>query len=276
MDKKFSIVYKTYKNDLEWFKWSLLSLKKFLNTDDVLEVLIYTHNIVHNDVINILNELHFDQFLPYKIFPIHYNYHGYIKQMVIKANCYKDVSTNFIIIMDSDVILKTNLLFSNLLTFDNKINWYYLDQNDDNNNVFSVWKEAVEKSTHTVFDKYYMMTTFPFILTKKSMEQASIKFEELNNCSYEDFCFRQCHELNLNIEASTTSLFDKLSKIFTEFEYLGFYCYHYSRDYNFISYHDAVKNSCLVNYGTNYCKQYWSHGGITDEIRNELKTILNH
>ena len=40
MEKKFTIVYKTYKNDLEWFKWSLLSLKTFVNSKDILEILI--------------------------------------------------------------------------------------------------------------------------------------------------------------------------------------------------------------------------------------------
>jgi hypothetical protein len=275
MEKKFTIVYKTYKNDLEWFKWSLLSLQKYLNKEDILEVLIYTHNIVENNVKNILTELNFYHFLPVRIFPIHYNYHGYIKQMVIKANCYKNINTPFIIILDSDVILKQYILFSSLLTHDNKINWYYLDQKDENNIVFSVWKEAVEKSTHQEFNKYYMMTSFPFILTRSSMEKAATKFKELNNCDYEDYCYNQCHHSNIDVELSTTSQFDKLNKIFTEFEFIGFYCHTHSSDYNFICYHDAVKNNTLINYGNIYCKQFWSHGGLNDEIRNEIKQILN-
>jgi hypothetical protein len=276
-EQKFTIVYKTYKNDLEWFRWSLLSLKKFLNKEDILEVLVYTHDIVENDVKNILNELQFESFLPIRIFPIHYNYHGYIKQMVVKVNCYKDVQTPFIIILDSDVIFKQNILFSSLLTKDNKINWYYLDKKDDENAVeFSVWKEAVENSTHQEFNKYYMANSFPFILNKSSMEKADLKFKELNNCDYEYYCYNKCHDSNINVDESTVSQFGKLSKIFEEFEFLGWYNhYHNSLDYNFISFHDALKKNELINYSTTYCKQFWSHGGLNDELLNEIKTILN-
>lgn len=84
MNKQFTIIYTTYKNDLEWFKFSLLSLKKYLNINDILEILIYTHNVVENDVKIILNDIQFEDFLPVRLFPIHYNYHGYIKQMSLR------------------------------------------------------------------------------------------------------------------------------------------------------------------------------------------------
>lgn len=52
---KFTVVYKTYKNDLNWLIYSLLSLQKYV--PEVSEVIIYYHNECELDLINLIDEL---------------------------------------------------------------------------------------------------------------------------------------------------------------------------------------------------------------------------
>jgi hypothetical protein len=44
----FTIIYKTYKNDIEWLEYSLLSLKKYLDFSNIYEIIIYSHDIVRS------------------------------------------------------------------------------------------------------------------------------------------------------------------------------------------------------------------------------------
>jgi hypothetical protein len=269
VNKNFTIIYKTYKNDLEWFKFSLLSLKKFLDPTNIYEIIIYTHDIVYDDVYHILENLELKNFISYRIIPIYYNYHGYIKQMSVKANCYKDVQTEYIIILDSDLILKKNLNVKSLIREDGKIEWFYLKKEDDpNNSAFDIWKKVVEDCTKQEQNNYYMVNRFPFVFTKKSLEEAQNKFIELNDKDYDSYCLTRCINENIKIDESTISSFDKLSRIWTEFEYLGFFCHNYSNDYIFtsISYERDNDNTYFI--------QYWSHGGITNEIKNKIDQIL--
>ena len=98
MSKLFTIVYKTYKNDLCWLRYSLLSLKKNLNTTNIQEIIIYTHDEALHETDELLTNVKLGEFIEYRIIPVHYDYHGYIKQQIIKCNCYKDSKTDYIII----------------------------------------------------------------------------------------------------------------------------------------------------------------------------------
>ena len=52
----YSIVYKTYENDLKWLKYSLSSLNKFL-TDDNYEIVIYYHDECKEYLDNIISNI---------------------------------------------------------------------------------------------------------------------------------------------------------------------------------------------------------------------------
>ena len=100
MNNKFTIVYKTYDNDLVWFKYSLLSVNKFVF--NISEIIIYYHDSCEKKIIEILSENNF--IIPYRIIPIKYDFHGYLKQMVVKSMCFNDVKTEYVVFVDSDVI----------------------------------------------------------------------------------------------------------------------------------------------------------------------------
>ena len=273
--KKFTIVYKTYKNDLEWFKYSLLSLQKNLDKTDIFEILIYTHDVVFGDVNNILMDTKMINFINYRVIPVHYNYHGYIKQMVVKCNCFKDCQTDYIAILDSDLILQKYLKLSNLLNDNGKINWYYLNKKDagPNDHEFSVWNKACEDSNKYIFDKSYLHNGVPFLFTKKSLEDANNKFIAVHNCNYDTYCYNRCHSLCINVESAVRDIFATLATVFTEFEYLGYYCHHFSNDYIFISKIDATKNGTYID-NSIFFKQYWSYGGLNSNIYEEIANVI--
>jgi len=270
-----TIVYKTYKNDLEWLKYSLLSLLKYLDFSVIFEIIIYTHNVVCSDVNEIIDFIKLRNCINVRVIPVHYNYHGYIKQQVVKLTCYKDCLTKYILLVDSDLILKKFFNPLNMIKND-KIEWAYLPiENDPNNHVFNVWKTAYKNITKSEKTVHYMSNGFPFIFTKKSMEEASDKFIELNNMSYEEYCYKRCTEENICINQSTKDIFGKLSTIFTEFEYIGFFCHHFSQDYIFYPIQKCKMAEQCENYDTkSYFIQNWSHGGLNENIKNKIQSIL--
>jgi hypothetical protein len=275
--REFTIIYKTYKNDLEWLKYSLLSLIEFLDKNCIFEIIIYTHDICFYDLHNLLNYIKLKNFIIYRIINIHYDYHGYIKQQTVKANCYKDVKTKYVVMLDSDLLLHKCLNLNELINENGKIVWKYLKREDDpNNRVFTVWDKAVRESTLSPVINHYMSNGFPFIFTTESLKEAANKFFELHNCDYDSFCQNRCGHENIRVEDSVTDIFDKLSKIFSEFEYLGYFCNNFSNDYIF-----TPTSVCLMDKqhkqlsDSSYFIQNWSYEGLNDETMKIINSILD-
>ena len=272
VNKKFTLIYKTYRNDLEWLKYSLLSLQKFLDASNILEIIVYTHDVCYNDVCMLLENIGMKLFLKYRIIPVPYNYHGYVKQMVVKANSYKDCKTEYIILLDSDLILKKKLNLESFVKNNGKIEWFYLKKmSDPDNAVFRVWKKAVEDCIKCDQLVHYMSNGFPFLFTRKSLEDAANKFIEMHNCDYETYCGNRCYYEKIKVEDSIGDNFNKLSRVWTEFEYLGFYCHTYSKDYIFIpTNYCKMKNQFQNPNVDSYFVQYWSHGGLDENIKKQI------
>jgi hypothetical protein len=261
MDRKsndFTIVYKTYANDLKWLKYSLLSVKKFVTGFE--ELIIYCHDVCCGELYALTRQLE----IPCRIIPVSYDYNGYMKQMVVKSICYKDVKTKYIVMVDSDVIFNNNICVSELIEPDGKIKWYYLTSIPSGHEVL-VWKDSYQAMTKTVQDRYYMMNGFPFVFTTESLKSANEKFIEMHGIDYSEFCKKGCARFNIRADESVRSRFLDLAKIFEEFEWIGFYCQHFSNDYIFIDSDLRTHNKPTV--------QFWSHGGITPEIQNKLDAL---
>ena len=253
LDDSITIVYKTYKQDLEWIYYSLLSLKKYVK--GIYTIIIYCHDECCGELYELINRIN----LVCTIIPVHYNYHGYLKQMVIKANCFNDVKTKYIAIIDSDNIFNVEFNIKDLIEPSGKIIWRYTNIIND----AKVWRESYENMTKTPQNIHYMANGFPFVLTTKSMSDAYTKFQEIHGVDYDTFCNNGCNKYNIRVEDPITGVngrFLDLAKIFEEFEWLGYYCHNFSEDYIFIS---------------NKIIQYWSHGGLTPDIKKQIEDILH-
>lgn len=266
--KSFTIVYKTYKADVEWLKYALMSLQKYLNNSNVSEILIYSHDDAISEVISLAQSLELDKYVNYRISPVAYNFHGYIKQMTVKCNSFRDCSSDYLVILDCDTILNAPLNLENLLDpTTGKIRWFFMSKEDDPDSaVWSVWKKAFEDTTLIPQDKHYMANGFPFVLSKTSMVDAESHFVSLHGCSYDTFCLDRCSKLGISVDEKIRDAFSRLASVFEEFEYLGYFCERFSDDYIFAKMTDRTEPHFFV--------QNWSHGGLTEDIKTELHKIL--
>lgn len=262
---EFTVIYKTYGNDLKWIKYSLISLEKYVS--DISETIIYYHDECEVQLVNILDELNLIK-LNIRIIPIKYDINGYLKQMVVKCMCFKDVESEYVMYIDSDVIFN-NYYTPKSIIKDNKIEWIIKKKNKDNSseNFWKVWENSVKEMTNEEMNIFFMQNGFPFILKRKTIEDAYYKFIEIHNVDYNTFCKNLLELNNVSINDPITGKNGKflvMANIFEEFEYLGWYSYKFTDDYIFTEKLNQNK----------FKKQYWSHGGLTEEIESEIKKIL--
>ena len=251
---KFTLVYKTYGPDLPWLKHSLKSVKKYVAYYTAL--VIYCHDEAVEDLRSLLREVD----VAATVIPVRYTMHGYIQQQIVKLECYKDVETPFLVIMDSDVMFTAPFDLRTLMQ--EKISWTYSTKAATSSALeWSVWKEAYEAMTKTPHTLHFMTNHFPFVLTRTSLATAADEFQKLHGVDYAAFCQARLHALHLPANATVRDYFAELATVFTEFEWIGFACMrHCPQDYYFTT--KVVRNVPAT--------QFWSHGGV-----NAVKTKLN-
>ena len=261
----YSVVYKTYENDLKWLKYSLLSLNKFL-TDDNYEIVIYYHDECKENLDNIISNISFK--CQVRLIPVTYDINGYIKQMVVKCMCFMDIENDYIMILDSDVIFNDYFSYNDMMS-NGKINWFFLNRTKENYNddQWVVWQDAVFGMTNDEMSKFYMYNGFPFLFKKETLEKAYNKFIEINGLSYNDFCKNKLALNSVNVYDKITGSDGKfmiMATVFEEFEYLGWFSDKFTDDYNFIEGPNKL----------NMRKQFWSHGGLSENIESEICDMI--
>jgi hypothetical protein len=257
-----TVVYKTYAKDFEWLYYSLQSVKKYVR--GIKEVIIYCHDISRDELYTLVNKIEF----PCRIIPVAYNYHGYMKQTVVKATCYKDVNTKYICIIDSDIIFHTEFNIKEYILPSGKIPWHYWN-NLQETAAEKIWSIAYESATKTKQNVHYLVNGFPFFFTTDSLKAAADKFYEMHGVDYDTYCMNRCALYKIIPGEAVTNRFGDLAKVFSEFEWLGFYCHNYSEDYIFIEYNLPIPTNRM-----NVHKQFWSHGGLTPNIRTEIEALI--
>lgn len=259
----YTILYKTYRNDLSWLRYSLLSLKKYIS--NVPEIVIYYHLDCEEDLKKLIAE--YD--LSIRIIPVVYDIHGYLKQMVVKCMCFEDINTEYIMIMDCDVIF--NKMFDPSILIENdKIKWFFLEKSEYNQNedIWSVWSQSTKNMTGGEMNRYYMYNGFPFLFRRKTLVDAFEMFTNIHNESYNDYCKKHLLSKNITVDCSLVGpngKFSEIATIFEEFEYLGWFSYNYTDDYEFIEDKSILSDSRF---------QFWSHGGLTDDIIKKIENVL--
>jgi len=259
-----TIVYKTYRNDLTWLKYSLASIKKFFKHPHKL--LIYCHD----ECISELKAMLADGQTEARVVSVEYDIHGYLKQQVVKVMCWQDVDTKYVVLMDSDIVL-TKPMHLSYFTNEGRIKWHYLVRNAESESSihWPAWQESVLKMTGEPMKDYYMHCAFPFFFKTKTLQDASDKFTQMHGYGYNEYCKNGQKIFGINTSdliAGPYGKFPWLSKIFTEFGFIGWYCRNFSNDYEFIEgdNHDATTARI----------QFWSHGGIR-KFEEQIKAILD-
>lgn len=191
---------------------------------------------------------------------------GYIKQMVVKCMCFEHVNTEFVMYMDSDVIFSDYYSPTSIIE-NNRIKWFIQTRNEHNynNDFWLVWEKSVEKMTGDKMTTFYMSNEFPFILKTETIKNAYDKFIEIHGVDYNTFCKNLLEEKGIDISDRILDKFIEMASIFEEFEYLGWYSNNFTNDYLFIEGRNPQE----------FKSQFWSHGGLTEEIEIKIKKMLD-
>jgi FkbM family methyltransferase len=171
---------------------------------------------------------------------------------------------------DSDCIINNYITIDELYNNDGTIDWVYCNKIDYPDMAeFVVWKEAYENMTKTTQDIHFMVNNHPFIFLKDSLKNASDQFKLIHNMDYDEYCLFQTNKYNININDKITNIFDNLSKCFSEFEWLGYYCKNYSTEYNFLN-----KKEYTIRPISSKTKQFWSHSELNTDIITQIHNNL--
>lgn len=176
-----------------------------------------------------------------RIFFSQESHEGYVAQQIDKVKAYKYCKNENILFSDSDCIYYQPFGASSLLTEDNKCILYKTKYASLSGDVL-VWQGITERSTG-IHPEFEYMRCFPI------MHKAMTCFELNSNPIYQLYI--------TNLTDRSLSEFNALG-VTAEFTELR-------NQYEFIDTETKLPEVTA--------KQYWSWGGITKDIRNELEAI---
>jgi len=165
---------------------------------------------------------------------------GYIYQQFIKMTAHKYCESKFILYSDSDLVFNTHVDLQNLIE-DEKPEILYTDYSKVGDAI--CWKEVTEKFIGREVE-YEFMRRLPLIYHRSTIMEID------GNYDIED------------------TIMNKFSDRFSEFNSIGAW----------IFYNDSKKykltNTDNWPYSTPIARQFWSWGGLTDDIKKEIEEIL--
>jgi hypothetical protein len=160
---------------------------------------------------------------------------GYIYQQFIKMTAHKYCNSKFILYSDSDLIFNTNIDLQNFI-IDEKPEILYTDYSKVGDAI--CWKEVTEKFMGRELN-YEFMRRLPLIYHRSTIVEINERY---------------------NIEDIVMS-----SSTFSEFNAIGAWVFYNQSDKY------KLTNTDNWSYAPPIGKQYWSHGGLTNEIKSEIQ-----
>lgn len=230
------IFIKTWKDDLPWLQYCLRSINKFVG-EDVSEIVV----VADDDCREILNwDIHGSK-RDIKVAFIEKKPNGYIYQQIVKLHADQYATSDILLFVDSDCIFTHPFQLSDLFR-DGKPILYKTDYKWTGDAI--CWKAITEQ--HLGWEvQYEYMRRMPMIIRRQT----------LNN--FQDMFPKVIHEL-LHMDVRDFSEFNALGAYIEKFE---------SDDYAIIDTTDAqLPAPPLI--------QFWSWGGITEEMRVQIEEVL--
>ena len=176
-----------------------------------------------------------------RIFFTQETHEGYIAQQLDKVRAYKYCKFDNILFSDSDCIYFEPFGASSLLTDDNKVILYKTKYDSLSGDVLN-WRNITHRATG-IYPDYEYMRCFPI------MHKAIACYELDNNLVYKQY-INQLRDRSLS-EFNALGVFAEKTEL--------------RRQYKFIDTAEALPDRTA--------KQFWSWGGITPAIRQQLEAI---
>lgn len=233
------IFIRTYENDLEWLKYCLKSIHKYVTGYRNIIICIPEPQKKLLDSWNLTAE---------KVVTCPVYKEDYLGQQISKIESYKYTDAEAIVFVDSDCCFNAPVDLSKEL-FENGLPIIYKTLYTSVGDAIC-WKEITEKTVDHELE-YEYMRRLPFIFLSKTLKSASLYIKLKHDCELDKYILRQP------------------GRHFSEFNYLGAYAeLNEKENYYF---RDTEKEG----YGNMYLKQNWSWGGITPEIKAELEVSVS-
>jgi hypothetical protein len=222
-----------YKSYAKDFEWLYYSLKSIKKYLTGYNKIIIIIPEKEKELLNydLINELNCE------VYFVNEYGNGYIYQQFIKMTAHKYCKSKFILYSDSDLIFNKEIDLQNLID-DDKPEILYTDYSKVGDAI--CWKEVTEKFIGRELD-YEFMRRLPLIYHRSTIEKINEEYD------IED------------------TIMNKFSKKFSEFNAIGAWIFYNEPD-NY-----KLTNTDSYSYEPPIGKQYWSYGGLTDEIKNEIE-----
>ena len=243
------IFIKTYHTDFQWLVYCLKSIKKFAT--GFRKIVIVSDNDGHVIPIDYLFdtcEVHYTS-LPEKEPEVVEHGIGYLWQQAVKLNWVDYTDADAVLIMDSDEMLTVPITPESFKT-NGKFSWYFREWKDAGTGI--CWKPPTDFILK-LDTNYEAMAITGFILQR-----------ETTFALHKFLC-------NLHETETIWDIFVKNNtKTASEFNIFGSFIHHFDRnEYNKITNYN--RENC-INFSI---KKAWSWGGISDEEKEKMESILN-
>lgn len=235
------IFIRTYSGDIEWLKYCLQSIQKFVT--GIRDVIIVIPESQKNELIrlNLTKE---------KVFYCDNYQNDYIGQQISKMQAFKWSDADLIVYTDSDCIF-TKSFSPDKLLIDGKpliLKTHYSKVGDA-----ICWKAPTEKALNTKIE-YEFMRRHPNCYFRKDIKEAYDYLSVTKNMIAEKYLIAQ--------------------KSFSEFNYLGVYMNLFHPDkYHILD--TEIKTDGDDNVRNEFIKQFHSWSGFNESVYSEIKSILH-
>jgi len=232
------IFIRTYQGDLEWLKYALKSIAKYVTGYRNIIIIIPENQFYLLKDFNLTKE---------KIFscPVYKN--DYLGQQATKANAYQYSDADFILFWDSDCIATEPFDVNEMFQGGRPIilKTKYSSMTGD----VLHWQRLTQKATGQKPVHEYMRR-FPLIYRRETLQSLQQFILKLHGLSLEEYIIRQP-----NREFSEFNVFGFFAELFEENNYV-------------------FLDTETINLPKSKLRQYRSWDGITQQTKNEIESIL--
>lgn len=232
-----NIFIRTYKNDLPWLKYCLRSISKYVSGYNKIVICIPESQA------HLLNDWNLTQEVVVTC-PVYAD--DYLGQQISKLNADKYCESDYVLYVDSDCVFTRPFNCTELLNEDNPT-MYKTDYNKVEDAI--CWKPITEQALNKKDIQFEYMRRLPLMYRSKTIAD-----------------LREYMELIHGVPMAQYVTSQPLGA-FSEFNALGAFADAFCNDkYEFKNTDEGVEENCLI--------QFWSWGGLTPEIKNQIEEIL--
>lgn len=236
---KTSIFIRSYHKDFDWLAYCLASIRKYCRGFEETVIVVPADSIRQLKQFQLKGE---------KTFSCVNHPNGYLHQQVTKLYADTYVKGDYILFVDSDCVFTQEVTPETYFS-DGKPVMLITPYSELGASV--PWQPITEKALGFPCP-FETMRRIPWICRKDLLEQVRIHMANLHDCAANEYVMAQPN------------------RAFSEFNVLGSYALtHYSPEY--YKFLDTTKEPLPPLTAI----QHWSWGGISDQLRDELKRIIS-